>query len=243
MSAPSTKNFIADLDLLRAFAVLVVVVHRANFNLFSGPRRGWSDSIRILTAALVSICFKSPVSSLPGSGAPPARLSVTDRWLNASLFFWINRPFRILPSAWFWLALILLLSVAFSLTGVFGSFRANFEATIAGILQVANFALPQPGGNFPYGASFCVLVARWRNSSHTLPFVIWFGRRYLVYILAAPSCSSWYKRAFDAGAGCAHRRPDDEYPDSAVVGSGRLSPGGAGVSQGETLGGICLSVA
>ncbi len=107
-------------------------------------------------------------------------------WLNASLFFWIKRVYRILPSAWFWLAVILLLSVVFNSTGVFGTFRSNFEATIAGVLQVANFRFAAAFGAYPYGASFVYWTLSLEEQFYMLfPFVIWFGRRYLIYILAA----------------------------------------------------------
>ena len=188
MSAPSTKNFIADLDLLRAFAVLVVVVHHANFNLFE-----WTTPSLVRFYAYfdgsfgVDLFFAISGFIIARDLVPRLRACQSQtEWLNASLFFWIKRAFRILPSAWFWLALILLLSVAFNSTGVFGSFRANFEATIAGILQVANFRFAAAWGNFPYGASFVYWSLSLEEQFYILfPFVIWFGRRYLVYILAA----------------------------------------------------------
>ncbi|MCB1709543.1 MAG: acyltransferase family protein, partial [Halioglobus sp.] len=116
--------------------MLVVVVHHANFNLFE-----WTTPSLVRFYAYfdgsfgVDLFFAISGFIIARDLVPRLRACQSQtEWLNASLFFWIKRAFRILPSAWFWLALILLLSVAFNSTGVFGSFRANFEATIAGIL-------------------------------------------------------------------------------------------------------------
>ncbi|MGL4564580.1 MAG: acyltransferase family protein, partial [Halioglobus sp.] len=156
MSPTPNKTLITDLDLLRAISVLAIVVHHANYNLLE-----WSSPALVRFYQYFGGSF-GPDLFFAISGFIIARDLVprlracnsNKEWLNASLHFWIKRAFRILPSAWFWLALILLLSVVFNSTGAFGSFRANFEATIAGVLQVANFRFAAALGNFHYGASF-----------------------------------------------------------------------------------------
>ena len=188
MKAAASKNLISDLDLLRAVSVIAIVVHHAKGNLFE-----WSTPALARFYAYFGGSF-GPDLFFCISGFIIARDLVprlqacnsNTEWLNSSLFFWTKRVFRILPSAWFWLALMLLLCVVFNSTGVFGTFRANFEATIAGVLQVANFRFAAAFGTHPYGASFVYWTLSLEEQFYMLfPFVIWFGRRYLVYILVA----------------------------------------------------------
>lgn len=61
-------------------------------------------------------------------------------WRSAGAF-WVRRAFRILPSAWLWLLIVLIASVAFNHSGAFKNFWVNFADMIAAVLQVANFHL------------------------------------------------------------------------------------------------------
>ncbi|GLQ95477.1 acyltransferase [Dyella acidisoli] len=69
--------------------------------------------------------------------------------------FWIRRVWRLLPSAWLWLMLILVASIFFNESGVFGTPHANAMAALAGMLNIAN-ARGFGGAFFQYenGASF-----------------------------------------------------------------------------------------
>ena len=188
MSAKPKKNFIADLDLLRAVSVLAIIIHHANHNLFAWSSPNQDRFYAYFGGSFGPDLFFAISGFIIARDLVPRLRNCESRteWLNASLYFWIKRVFRILPSAWFWLAVILVLSVAFNSTGVFGTFRANFEATIAGVLQVANFRFAASFGAFPYGASFVYWTLSLEEQFYMLfPFVIWLSRRYLVYILAA----------------------------------------------------------
>jgi peptidoglycan/LPS O-acetylase OafA/YrhL len=68
--------------------------------------------------------------------------------------FWIRRAWRLLPSAWLWLGLTLLAVVTFNQSGAFGHIRPNLMATLAGILNVANFRFASTIFHREYGASF-----------------------------------------------------------------------------------------
>lgn len=188
MNAPAKKNLIADLDLLRAVSVIAIVVHHAYHNLIQWSTPALDRFYAYFGGSFGPDLFFAISGFIIARDLVPRLRACNSRqeWLNASLFFWIKRVFRILPSAWFWLAVILVLCVAFNSTGAFGTFRANFEATIAGVLQVANFRFAASYGAYPYGASFVYWTLSLEEQFYMLfPFVIWFGRRYLVYILAA----------------------------------------------------------
>ncbi len=188
MSPSPTKYFITDLDLLRAVSILPVMVHHANYNLFEWTTPGIVRFYQYFGGGFGVDLFFAISGFIIAKDLVP-RLQACNsnaQWLGESLYFWIKRAFRILPSAWFWLALILLLSVVFNSTGAFGAFRANFEATIAGVLQVANFRFAAALGNFHYGASFVYWSLSLEEQFYILfPFVIWFARRYLVHVLVA----------------------------------------------------------
>jgi peptidoglycan/LPS O-acetylase OafA/YrhL len=112
--------------------------------------------------------------------------SGTAGYFNATLSFWVRRVWRLLPSAWLWLAVILVSAAVFNRSGVFWSFRANFEGAIAALLDVANFRIAivyghgEPGASFPYWSlsleeQFYIL----------LPIALFFAGRRLPWVLAA----------------------------------------------------------
>ena len=181
------KKYIDDLDILRAISVIAIVIHHAGTDLFE-----WKDEFLDKFYFFFNGSFGPDLffaisgfiiarDLLPRFNACPS----TNEWLHASLYFWVKRVFRIVPSAWFWLGLILVLCVVFNSTGVFGSLRTNAEATVAAVLQVANFRFAHAFGNFNYGASFVYWTLSLEEQFYILlPFVAWFGRRYLTYILA-----------------------------------------------------------
>jgi peptidoglycan/LPS O-acetylase OafA/YrhL len=67
--------------------------------------------------------------------------------------FWVRRFWRLIPSAWTWLGIILLSSVLFNRSGAFDTFHTNFESAIAGMLSVANFREAAIFMRLPYGPS------------------------------------------------------------------------------------------
>src|SRR5476649_2292342 len=68
--------------------------------------------------------------------------------------FWLRRAFRLLPSAWLWLALMLLACVFINRSGAFGTLQANLQATLAGVAQYANFRFADSFFHYEYGTSF-----------------------------------------------------------------------------------------
>jgi peptidoglycan/LPS O-acetylase OafA/YrhL len=68
--------------------------------------------------------------------------------------FWVKRAFRLWPTAWFWLAVILAVTASFQFQAGHLSFPPNVDATLAGALHFANFRFADSFGVYSYGASF-----------------------------------------------------------------------------------------
>ncbi len=68
--------------------------------------------------------------------------------------FWIRRSWRLLPSAWLWLLIPLILCVTFNRSGAFMTFRADADGVVAAMLDVANFRLGMIYGRSPIGSNF-----------------------------------------------------------------------------------------
>lgn len=101
-------------------------------------------------------------------------------------YFWIRRAFRLLPSAWLWLALILACCLLLNRSGAFGSLSANLAASLAGFLQVANFRFADSFYRYEYGASFVYWSLSLEEQFYLLlPLLILCLRRYLGWALLA----------------------------------------------------------
>jgi peptidoglycan/LPS O-acetylase OafA/YrhL len=188
VTAPQSSGHgkIADIELLRGIAIIFVLIEHTRINLFrwiNGPEThlyfyfGFWTGVDLFFAISGFVIARS---LLPTLGAA----SGTIEFFTASLAFWIRRAWRLLPSAWLWLAVILLLAALFNRSGVFWSFRSNFEGVIAAMLDVANFRIwlvyghTEPGAAFPYWSlsleeQFYIL----------LPIVVFLSRHRLPYVL------------------------------------------------------------
>lgn len=154
--APREQNRIDDIELLRGVAVLLVVLHHVNGNLFVPPGRflpeffarfgGWVgvDLFFAISGFVIAASLLPALAALSGARGKAGEV----------LRFWTRRAFRLLPAAWAWLALILLLSVGFNERGFFGTPQVNLDAALAGALQYANVRFAEVFGVSFYGASF-----------------------------------------------------------------------------------------
>lgn len=180
------KSRIDDIEILRGIAVLMVVIHHAHDNLFTWATpnltlfysyfSGWVgvDLFFAISGYVIARDLVPRLQTSPG-GEATARLV---------LAFWVRRIWRLLPSAWLWLAVILVASVAFNQSGAFGAFRTNLEATVAGVLHIANVRFAESFMNWPYGASFVYWSLSLEEQFYLLfPLVILLARRYLVYAM------------------------------------------------------------
>ena len=128
-----------DIQVLRALAILLVLVHHGRHGLFASLSPQWErffayffgtsgvDLFLVISGFVVSRSFLATLSVTPAS--------------DALRIFWLKRIYRILPAAWFWLGLVLLLTIFVNESGAFGSIRSAVEGAIAAVMNVANVRL------------------------------------------------------------------------------------------------------
>jgi peptidoglycan/LPS O-acetylase OafA/YrhL len=184
-SAPSLNT---DIECLRALAVLGVVVFHAQGNLYS-PGLPWMDRIFNVaqTGCGVDLFFVISGFVIARSLLPRLQAAsgdTTSQW-HVVIAFWIRRAWRLLPSAWLWLVIMLLASIAANRSGVFQSIQVNLMATLAGLLNVANLRFVDTFPHTPYGASFVYWSLSLEEQFYILlPVLAVITRRYFPWILA-----------------------------------------------------------
>ncbi len=176
---------IEDIEILRAAAVLAVVVHHINGNLF--PAGMFLPGLFAHVGGWIGVdlffCISGFViarSLLPGL----RRTRSVAGFLSVTAVFWLRRAFRLLPAAWLWLVLVLLLAWRWNSSGVFGTVEANVDAGLAGALQYANLRFARVFGVEFYGASFVYwsLALEWQFYL-VLPPLAWLMRGWLAVFL------------------------------------------------------------
>lgn len=178
---------IKDIELLRGIAVIFVLVEHSRFNLFGEPNRllaflytyfgGWTG-VDLFFAISGFVIARDLIPRLSQSQG---------RQFSVMQSFWIRRASRLWPSAWLWLALILVATVMFNKSGVFGSLKTNWDATLAGVFNYGNFRLQEVFGRSPYGSSFPYWSLSLEEQFYLLlPVVAIVFRRWLPWVLLIP---------------------------------------------------------
>src|SRR3990167_3881595 len=176
---------ILDIEVLRGIAVLFVVIHHANQNLLSWPNPGLAQFYAYFGGAIGVDLFFAISGFVIARDLLP-KLQQTDHRDRPRLIiaFWVRRAWRLWPSAWLWLFVTLLLVFAYNDSHAFGSIRANIEATIAGIVQAANFRFAEAVDKCEYGASFVYWSLSLEEQFYiALPLLALLMRKYLVYAI------------------------------------------------------------
>jgi peptidoglycan/LPS O-acetylase OafA/YrhL len=196
------RGRIADIEILRDIAVIFVLIQHAPVVLF--PWRTNADGHLYTYFGFwtgVDLFFAISGFVIARSLLPILHATRdTAAFFNATLAFWVRRVWRLLPSAWLWLAVILFLVVFFNRSGAFGTFRGNFEATVAAVLDVANFRAllglmkAEHGVSFPYWS-----LSIEEQFYFLLPIIVFVSRRWLPYVLAAGVLAQLFTIRFGPG--------------------------------------------
>ncbi|WP_371133344.1 acyltransferase family protein [Pseudomonas sp.] len=176
---------IADIEVLRAVAVLFVIFQHAG-SLFPWTSPVLETLYAYLGGTFGVDLFFAVSGFVIARDLIPRLLGAPDRataW-KTMLAFWLRRMWRLWPSAWLWLGLTLLAVLAFNRSGVFGGFEANLQATFAGIFQYANVRFAQDFMVREIGASFVYWSLSLEEQFYLLfPVLIVLFRRHLGWAL------------------------------------------------------------
>jgi peptidoglycan/LPS O-acetylase OafA/YrhL len=176
---------LAEVEVLRTVAVTMVLIDHLPFNLVFWPSH-LAKQIYYGAALWDGVDLFFVISGFVIARALLPRLAEVTEWtgfFNIALPFWIARAWRLLPSAWLWLTLPLLLCLAFNRSGVYQTLPQNWGMFVAGILDVANFRIALANG----GKSGTAFV-QWSLSLEEqfyllLPFAAFVFRKHLTALL------------------------------------------------------------
>lgn len=187
VSATSASTPNSDIECLRALAVIGVVIHHSQGNLFY-PGIPFLDRVFAIGQAWCGVDLFFAISGFVIARSLLPQLTAASGSLAAQCHavaaFWIRRAWRLLPSAWLWLALMLLASVVANHSGVFQSIHTNLMATLAGFFNVANVRMGDSLFRYPYGTSFVYWSLSLEEQFYiALPLLVICARRYFAWIL------------------------------------------------------------
>ena len=125
-----------DIEVLRAIAVLMVLVDHIDFLVF------WNGSIAGKVHAVTSLWGGVDLFFCI-SGFVITQLFLREvrggPFMEFALPFWVRRIYRIWPSAIFNVLLVLAASLLFNRSGAYGDPKGNFFDAVSVVMQVANF--------------------------------------------------------------------------------------------------------
>ncbi|MFG6204329.1 acyltransferase family protein [Pseudomonas retamae] len=179
---------IMDIEVLRAIAVLGVLFHHLQGSLFTDAVplltqiHAWAQPWWGVDLFFAISGFVIARSLIPALQDCASRQELWQQTRN----FWLRRAFRLLPSAWLWLALMLLACLFVNRSGAFGTLSANLQATLAGVFQYANFRFADSFFRYEYGSSFVYWSLALEEQFYLLfPLLIVLCRKHLVWVLLA----------------------------------------------------------
>jgi peptidoglycan/LPS O-acetylase OafA/YrhL len=149
----AAKGRIGDIECLRGIAVIMVIFYHAHLALFTWPmpQLDHIEANYLQTWPGVDLFFA--ISGFVIARTLLPSLAASESKLRTIGAFWVRRFWRLVPSAWAWLGIILIACVVFNRAGGFDTFHTNFESALAAMLSVANFRQAAAFQKFSYGPS------------------------------------------------------------------------------------------
>jgi len=186
---PRLTHRIADLESLRGISILMVLVFHARNSGFDWDLPRWTHVVKYYFDFWPGVDVFFAVSGfIIARSLLPAIAACGDftAFVRVATAFWVRRAWRLLPSAWLWLWITLAMSAVLNRDNLFSSFHTNFEATIAGMLAVANIRFAVTFLSAPYGVSSHYWSLSLEEQFYfTLPVLAFLLRRNLVWCLVA----------------------------------------------------------
>jgi peptidoglycan/LPS O-acetylase OafA/YrhL len=133
---------IDDLEILRALAVLFTMFEHVQYLL--PPGNEFLKRIQTHFSFWTGVDLFFAISGFVIARDLIGKLQAAqrfDQYWRVIVAFWIKRAFRIWPSSWLWLVVLLVCSFTFARSNAFHPLRADLADFLASIVQVQNFHL------------------------------------------------------------------------------------------------------
>lgn len=135
-----TKQKNLDIEVLRGIAITYILFAHLGALFFWGSETlnqslhllGLWSGVDLFLAISGFVIGRSLLAELNSAGTSESKLKVI-------CAFWVRRAYRILPSAWLWVMIVFICTIAFNQSSAFGDAKGNFLDAVAVVLQIQNF--------------------------------------------------------------------------------------------------------
>lgn len=180
-------GYIHDIEILRAFAILLVLFHHFN-DFLEALQVPYADEAYTFLAEGRGVDLFFVISGFViAKGFLPKlqKAASTQAFFQQTINFWIRRFWRLAPSAWLWLIIPVALYFFFNQSGEFGTLRGNLAGLAAGLLNIYNLYFASVFRNGQYANATFV---HWTLSLEAqfyfiLPFIIYLARSRIQTVL------------------------------------------------------------
>jgi len=140
MTSMSVNKKNHEIEALRAIAVFLPVLGHLGNLLYWNPAIG-QITLGLWAGVDIFFCISGYViaNAFYKTFYSSARREDKTRFVKEVVSFYIRRAYRILPSAWLWIAVVCVCSVVFNQSGVFGALKANLVDALSIVLSLSNF--------------------------------------------------------------------------------------------------------